>query len=432
MKRAFLAALAAVLLAGAAGADTIELTNGHVIADVDRAWFEGTQLRYQKDGGTYGIPRTLVRRVVTRGGVVLDPDLDRARERLTAGDAVEATRLLRGVVSRDPRSETALQSLVQAYLALGDPKAAVEIGQRAVAVDPNSARAQELLGDALATAGDRAGAERAYAMSIGLKPNPEVERKLSEVGPAPLVGLPVAPGPAGPGTLHAPLRGARFRLRYDGSVNEPLGTAVLGALDTAYADFTQRLGFRPDDPIDVVLQAEAVFQSAGTPEWAAGLNDGTIRVPVRGMEKPSGELVAVLRHELAHSFIAARTRGNCPTWLQEGISQWLEGADPEKADEMLAPLARQRTLPSLLSLEAPFHTMAGPEATQAYAASLSGVGHIVRLRKEAGLLRLLAALSDGLPSEEALPVAMALSYPEFQQSWQEYLKTLRAGSLAAH
>ena len=427
MKRLLLASLLAALPVAAA-ADKIELTNGHVI-EADRAWFEGTQLRYQKDGGTYGIPRTLVSRVRMKSGAVLDPDLDRARERLTANDAVEATRLLRGIVQRDPRSETALLMLVQAYLALGDPRAAAEIAQRAIAVNPNSARAQELLGDALAAGGDRAGSERAYATSIGIKPNLDVERKLSEVGLPPTAPAPALPGPDGRPAAPAP-RGARFRLRYDGGVNEPLGTSVLAALDSAYVDFAKRLGFRPDDPIDVVLQSEAVFQSGGTPEWAAGLNDGTIRVPVRGMDRPSEELVAVLRHELAHSFIAARTRGNCPTWLQEGLSQWLEGASPEKADEVLAPMARQKTLPSLLSLEAPFHTMAGPEAALAYAASLSGVSHIVRLRKEAGLLRLLAALSDGLPSEEALPVAMALSYPEFQQSWHEYLRTLRAGSLA--
>jgi hypothetical protein len=208
-------------------------------------------------------------------------------------------------------------------------------------------------------------------------------------------------------------------------VNEPVGTAVLEALDAAYADYARRLGFRPDDAIEVVLQAEAAFQDGRTPEWAAGLNDGTIRVPVRGLERPPPELMAVLRHELAHSFIAARTRGNSPTWLQEGISQWLEGGDPTRADQQMAALARQRVLPSLLSLEAPFHTMAGPEAVQAYAASLSGVAHVIRLRKEAGLLRLLAALSDGLPSEEALPVATALSYPEFQQSWRDYLGALK-------
>jgi hypothetical protein len=151
-------------------------------------------------------------------------------------------------------------------------------------------------------------------------------------------------------------------------------------------------------------------------------------VPLRGLDKPTAELMAVLRHELAHSFIAARTRGNCPTWLQEGISQWLEGGDPGRADQQLASMAQQRTLPSLLSLEAPFHTMTGPDAVIAYEASLSGVAHIIRLRKEAGLLRLLAALSDGLPSEEALPVATALSYPEFQQSWRDYLTGLARAS----
>jgi hypothetical protein len=294
-------------------------------------------------------------------------------------------------------------------MALGDPRAAREVAQRAVALDPKSARSHELLGDALAGTGDRGGAEGAYRSSVALRPDPQVERKLAEVGPTPSGG--------GGG-------GARFHLRYDGSVNEPLGVAVLAALDSAYADYTRRLGFRPDDAIEVILQAEAVFQDGRTPEWASGLNDGTIRVPVRGMEKPTAELLAVLRHELAHSFVAARTRNNCPTWLQEGISQWLEGGDPAREDAMLAPRARQRTLPSLLSLEAPFHTMAGPEATLAYAASLSGVAHVIRLRKEAGLLRLLAALSDGLPSEEALPVATALSYTEFQQSWQQHLSAL--------
>jgi Tetratricopeptide repeat/Peptidase MA superfamily len=402
--RSLAAAAALVLLASPLRADTIELTNGRVI-EADRAWYEGTQVRYERDGGIYGIPRALVKRVQARSGVTLDPDLARGRDRLTAGDPVAATRLLRQVVARDPRSLPALQALADAYIALGDPRSARDAARRAVALDPRAARSHELLGDALAALGDRLAAEEAYRASLSLRPDPQVERKLADVGPAP-------PGAGG---------GARFRLRHDGSVNEPLAVSVLGTLDGAYADYARLLGFRPGDPIEVVLEAEAVFQNGRTPEWAAGINDGTIRVPLSGMDRPSPELLAVLRHELAHSFIAARTRGNCPTWLQEGISQWLEGGDPARADAHLSALARQRTLPSLLSLEAPFHTMTGPEAVQAYAASLSGVAHLIRLRKEAGVLRLLAALSDGLPSEEALPVATALSYPEFQQSWREYL-----------
>ena len=42
--------------------------------------------------------------------------------------------------------------------------------------------------------------------------------------------------------------------------------------------------------------------------------------------------------------------------------------------------------------------------------------------------RLLSALGDRLPSEEALPVSLALSYPEFQKSWED---SSRAGNGAA-
>ena len=46
----------------AARADRIILTNGRVI-DADRTWYDGTQLRYEKNGGTYGLPRSLVKSV---------------------------------------------------------------------------------------------------------------------------------------------------------------------------------------------------------------------------------------------------------------------------------------------------------------------------------------------------------------------------------
>jgi hypothetical protein len=174
----------------------------------------------------------------------------------------------------------------------------------------------------------------------------------------------------------------------------------------------------------VVLQGQEAFQEAGTPEWAAGVNDGSIRVPVGGLagRTLSPRQVAVLRHELAHSFIAARTGGNCPTWLQEGVSQWLEGGDPAREDMGLGPAARQGLLHPLLTLEAPFQTLPAADVPRAYAESLSAVAHILRRRGEAGVVRLLNALGDGHPSEEALPVSLALSYPEFQKSWEEHLR----------
>ena len=354
------------------------LTNGRVI-DAERAWYEGTQVRYEKSGGTFGLPRDLVARVEQGGpSGSLDPDLARARDRLSANDPTEAVKLLQAALARDPRSLAALHAMAEAQLALGD----------------------------------RVAAELEYRESLRLHADPEVQRKLGEVAPAPSR----AEG------------GAQFRLRYDGGIDQPLGTAVLETLGAAYNEFARRLGFRPQDPITVVLQTEAAFQDARTPEWAVGVNDGAIRVPVRGLEGKtvSPQQVPVLRHELAHSFIAARTGGNCPTWLQEGVSQWLEGGDPTREDATLAEAARRGGVHPLITLEAPFQTLPPADVSRAYAESLSAVAHILRRRGDAGVVRLLAALGDGLPSEEALPVALALSYPELQKSWEDYLRMLTA------
>ena len=292
----------------AAWADRIILTNGRVI-EADRTWYDGAQLRYEKDGGAYGLPRSLVRNVESDAHPGAPPP-----------------------------------------------------------------------------------------------------------GAVPAPPVPVAPPPA----KRTPA--AQFRIRYDGGINEPLGLAVLDALSQAYTEYARRLGFAPEDPVTVVLQMGTAFQEGGAPEWAAGTNDGTIRVPVHGLDGPSAQLVRVLRHELAHSFIAARTVGNCPTWLQEGIAQWLEGGDPGRQDAFVAAAASSGRLRPLLTLEAPFQSLPATEVPLAYAESLSAVAHIIRIRGEVGVGRLLAGLGDRLPSEEALPVALALSYPEFQKSWEAQLR----------
>jgi len=396
-------------LASVAGADVITLTNGRVI-QADRSWYEGTQLRYEKNGGVYGLPKSLVKSVEQQRPAEAsgDPDVARARQRLAARDPVQATRLLRAALARDPHSVPALHALAEAYIALGDARAAKETAERALRLDTRDARARELLGDALVGLGDREGAEQEYRRSMLILPDASVERKLQEDAPTP------TRAEAGPG--------AQFTLRYDGGVNQPMGTAVLDALTAAYAEYARRFGYRPDEPISVVLETESAFQDGRVPDWAAGVNDGAIRVAVRGLDKPNPRLLALLRHELAHSFVAARTRGNCPTWLHEGIAQWLEGGEPTREDAVVAAALAASRLQPLLTLEAPFQTLPPTDISIAYAESLSAVAHIIHKRGEGGLVRLLAALGDGFPSEEALPVALALSYPEFQKSWEEALR----------
>jgi hypothetical protein len=91
-----------------------------------------------------------------------------------------------------------------------------------------------------------------------------------------------------------------------------------------------------------------------------------------------------------------------------------------------AAAARRSRLIPLLSLEGPFQLLSEDDATLAYAESLSAVAHILRRRGEIGVVRLINALGDRLPSEEALPVSLALSYTEFQKSWEEHLAMVGA------
>ena len=410
-----LVALLPIVLPLSAAADTIVLTNGRTI-EADRTWVQGSQLLYERNGGTFGLPRSMVSRVDQRGqqDTTVDPDVSKARARLAAGDPVEATRLLNAAVARNPDSVAALQALTQAYLKLGDARAAQTTVERALKLDNRNASSIALNGDALAALGDRAGAEAEYRKSLQLRADADVQRKLADVAPAPA-----------PQTAQGPL----FRVRYDGSVNEPLGIAVLQSLTEAYKDYSKRLGGSPGEPITVTLQTEQRFEDERVPTWAEGVNDGTIRVPVHGLTALTPRLTQVLRHELAHSFIAFRTGGNCPTWLQEGIAQWLEGGDPAREDTMLAAAARDHRLLPLVTLEGPFDALSEKDAVLAYAQSLSAVGYIVRRSGEVAIVRLLSALGDRLPSEEALPVALALSYPELQKAWSEQLGTTELKAL---
>ena len=396
-----------VLAASAAQADVITLSNGRVI-EVDRTWYEGNQLRYEKDGAAFGIPRRLVARVEHGSPLPPNPDVQHAKQELATGHAAEAVRLLTVAIARGDQSPEALYLLVEAHLACGDPLAARTAAEQGLKLQPQDARLHALRGDALLASGERLAAELAYRRSAQIHPDPEVARKLNELTPPPPAALP-------------PI-GAQLCIRYDGSVNEPLGAQVLAALGDAFAEYERHFGTVLTQPVTVVLQTGTEFQAdTRNPEWAGGINDGTIRAPVGGLERVTPGLLRVLRHELAHSFVTAATGGNCPTWLQEGIAEWLEGADAAHDDAIVVAALREQRVVSLLALDSGFRHLSAADATLAYAESHSAVAHILRTRGEPGLKRLLAALGDGLPMEEAFVVALADSYTEFHRSWTGHL-----------
>jgi hypothetical protein len=402
-------ALAGLLLAAGARPETIVLRSGQTI-EADLVWDEGAELRYRRQGTLYAMPRELVRSIVDAAGTevtLVDPDVRRSRERLDAGDATEALRYARLAVFREPASVAALEALAAAQLALGQAERARQSAESAVALDPRRSGARELLGDALTALDEPAAAREQYRLALSLGAAPRAHDRLDALG-----------------TASASISSARYHIRYDGAADEPLGMAVLRVLDGAWEEHESRLGFAPDLPVMVVLQTETGFRdTTRAPEWAAAWNDGTIRVPVKGLERPTPGLERVLRHELAHSFLASRTGGRCPTWLQEGVARWLEGGDPGRDDVLLAPIARAGRLPRLASLEGPFIGLSEDRATVAYAQSLAAVAHIARRHGEAALTALVAALGEGSTTTEALVSALRLDYPSLERELEAHLRT---------
>ncbi len=410
MRRRALFSGALALVSLPLAADSIVLTSGRRI-DAEQAWIEGAEVRYRRDATIYSIPRELVVRVEAAGGGLglEDPDLRRSRERLAAGEPQEALRSARLALFRDPKSPGALVALGAAQLALADFVRARQSLADALALAPASAPALELLGDALVEAGDFAAARERYEAARALAPTPALQRKLETLVATP--GLPSS---------------ARYSVRFDGAADEPLGLAVVKVIDETWDDLGTKLGFVPERPVTVVLQtAKAFYDTTRAPGWVAAWNDGTIRVPVAGLDRPTPGLVRVLRHELAHSFVASRTGANCPTWLQEGLAQWLEGGDPWREDAALARIARSSPLPRLEALEEPFVGLSEGQALLAYAGSLSAVSYLVKQYGLDGLRRVIASLALGRSASEALPTALGVGYADLQRSWEKTIAASR-------
>jgi tetratricopeptide (TPR) repeat protein len=400
-------------IAAAVSADTIVLEDGRTF-EADEAWYEGDVVRYRHKGRLLELPRQAVARVEPTGTVV-DPDIRASQRRLAEGDPQEALRYARLALFRNPASVAALEALAAAQLALGDARRARETARTALGHEPRSPRSLELLGDALSALGDDTEARARYTAALELEESRRVRRKLEALGR---------------GEAH--VSSARFHIRYEGASDEPLGLAVLGVLDRTWDEYEERLRFTPDLPITVVLKTATSFRdTTRTPEWAAALNDGTIRVPVRGVEAMNAELVRVLRHELAHSFLAARAGADCPTWLQEGLAQWLEGGDPARGDARLASEARAGRLRPLNELEAPFSTLNEADAQVAYAQSLSLVAHLLRLGGEGGVRSFVGALGTGHSLPEALSAAYGLDDRGLQRSWEAHLRAQPAPAASA-
>lgn len=315
-----------------------------------------------------------------------------------SGDYEEAEARYRRALDHDPALPVARLNLSAVLITIDRHEAAESILVDVLSQDPGNARAQELLGEAAFQTGRIDEAierwEKAIAGGAGgslparldkARMLKEAEEGFKETG------------------------GGRFALRYDGEEASPrLAREILAYLGQAHSELSGRLGHYPDAVIHVILYSRTSFQAVtGAPDWVGGIFDGQVRIPIRGLHHLTPQARRVLMHELTHSFVASKTRGRAPRWLQEGVAQLMEGRSASRQKAGLAGGYASGGRAYAASFD--------------YAKSLSQIEFLVEGWSAFHLNDLLDHLGRGTDIDGAMRAAIGLSYGEFLTAWGTWL-----------
>ncbi|MDP9338125.1 MAG: peptidase MA family metallohydrolase [Acidobacteriota bacterium] len=214
-----------------------------------------------------------------------------------------------------------------------------------------------------------------------------------------------------------------FTLRYSGAAEPALARDILRTLEVHYAAIESELNFTPPDSIGVVLYTQQAFSDiTRAPGWVGALNDGRLRLPVQGLTGVNQELARVLKHELTHSFVQQKTHGRAPTWMQEGLAQWMEGKRSGDNSAVLMQIYGDGHAVSLRSLEVSWMNFPADAAAYAYAWALANIEYIVQADGMTDVERILDRIGSGTSTETALHEVLHSDYSDLTRSTAEFLR----------
>src|SRR5688572_10610249 len=176
----------------------------------------------------------------------------------------------------------------------GRPADAMARLRRALEVNPRLMQAARLLGEIAYSEGDVALAIKTYEKAATYTPNdPELTSRLQ-----------VWREEAAVHRNFEERRYDRFRVMFEGRVEEPLAIRATEVLNSAFWRIGNALGAFPSDAVVVMLYTEKQFRDiTRSPQWSGGQYDGRIRIPAAGAAQKPELFERVLVHELTHAMI---------------------------------------------------------------------------------------------------------------------------------
>ena len=454
------------LAVSSAAADTIVLKNGRRII-ADNVTEDASHVTYQTPAGQMSIPKSMVARVehddftyrsaapASAEPLVSAPQMEPVRgyedvaARAVHGDSVDyayiaqletdsrsggsaevakvaaahhaAAQFLVGKGDTDAAIQQYRQALVFApentglllnlailYLRESQFTAALDPLERARRVSPDSADVPKLMGWAYYGANKMKEAIEAWTRAEHLRPDPEVEQALAK-----------AQRDQAEEESYREGETAHFDLKYYGGAAPDLARELLRVLEEDFRDLESQLDYTPVEAIPVILYTEQGFADiTRAPGWVGALNDGRLRIPVQGLTHVTPELARVL----THSFVGQKSHNRAPTWLQEGVAQWMEGRRSSSDASALMERAGRGLVPSLGAMDGSWMGLSSDAAAFAYAWSLAVVESIIDAGGVTDISRLLDQLASAPSAEIAVKETLRLSYDDLNQQTMAYLK----------
>jgi len=380
-------------------------------------------------------------------------------------------------VALAPNNPTALLNLTQAYWGLRDDGLTLEFLQNVIRVAPKDAFPQLALADLLIERGKQADAAvllheaeesakhdpdlRSYFLRLTARldrplppnsPSPEMlaaasasktsapppqARTPSPVAPSPRLAPPASPKAAvtsvsaetptaSPLRTFTPRSREHFTIAVDGPPNADQSAQIRSILEYAYDEMSHKFGHMPTAPIRVVLHpAEKFVGQAGNPAWADSLYEApaaTIHLPMDGALDDLALLSRVARHQFAHALLHDKVGSRLtelPSWLAEGLAIYLaEDPWPELEDSK----DQTGAVIPLSTLQASWSRLPKESWTVAYLESLVATQALIDQYSMYGVRQVVSAIQLGQPLDRAMQQKLAVSYGQFQQTWEQRYK----------
>lgn len=304
----------------------------------------------------------------------------------------------------DPENPAILTYYAALLIRTGDARDAVPTAEHAVRLAPDSADTLAVLGYAQFAADHPKDAIQSCKRSLALRPDALIQQVVAR-----------AEREASAESAYSERETGHFILHYEGAKSsDDFRDQLLSTLESDYQDLSHEFGGEPHSSIQVVLYTDqAFFDVTQSPSWVGALNDGKLRIPLRGLSSVTPELARILKHELTHSFVNQMSMGRCPQWLNEGIAQMMEPRSLTTGPQLAQLFQLQREVP-LNYLESGFTSLSAIQASLAYDESLAAALYIRDRYGMSDVLRILDRLGHGESSEAALRSIIHCDYRQLQ------------------